>query len=291
MLVVGFLLFGLLYVGWLVSLVRRSRHTKVSWVVKHLQRHGAYTVKAGPFTNAWAPEQPSDRRLPMGFYQMPGRGLLTYSLDPDGETVRLVWRPRRGTQREWSGPIPVVATVDYRSTMHRGAAMGLGLVVALGGGGAVLGAFTGSVLAGLGSGLLAGLFVGSTVWSGKQMQAFRSAQEKLVNRLSHPAEAVGTLTATGHKHGATTSPHGQGHASRKERRASRAAYLIYGAVLTLGFVLGFVFAGGSGVQRFVVGVIGLVLAVALMPVLSGLIRAGIAIRAPKRQGAGKTPPA
>lgn len=169
---------GVLYVRWIVSVVQRSRHTRAAWVVGHLKQKATYSVKVGPFTSVWTPERPSsDVRLPMGFQQMPGRGVLTYSLDPDSETVRVVWRSKAGSQREWVGPVPVVATVDYRSSMHRGKITALLVVVVLAAGGAVLGAITGSIPAGVAGGLVAGYFVGSTVLSGKQMEAFRTAYE------------------------------------------------------------------------------------------------------------------
>ncbi len=284
--VVVVLLLGSLCVGWLISIVQRSRHTKASWVVRYLQRQGTYAVKAGPFTSVWTPERPSsDLRLPMGFYQMPGRGSLTYSLDPDGETVRLVWRTQGGSQREWVGPVPFVATVDYRSSMHRGRATALVVVAALAVGGAVLGAITNSSLAGLAGGLVAGLFVGSTVLSGKQMQAFSTGYDLRRKKAGSAANQ-----ATSGDESAGTSPGlVKGHPSSKQRRTMRAVYVIYGTVLTLGFVLGFVLVSGSGVKRFLFGVLGLLLAITFVFIVSGLIRVGVALKTPKHPGTDKAP--
>lgn len=287
LLVAVVLVLALLYVRWTVSMVQRSRHTKAAWVVRHLQQQGTYTVKVGPFTSVWTPERPpSNRRLPMGFQQMPGRGLLTYSLDPDSEMVRLVWRSKGGSQREWVGPVPVVATPDYRSSMHQGKEKALLWVVVLAAGGAVLGAFTGSIIAGLAGGLVAGYFVGSTVLSGRQMQAFRTAYELRVKR----ARGTPDKAAAGDESsGASSVPGIQGHTSSKQRRAIRAVSVVYGTALTLGFVLGFVLVSGSGVKRFLFGVLGLLLAIAIMSIVSGLIRVGVARKTPKHPGTGKAP--
>ena len=279
------LVLGLAYVRWLVRLVQRSRHAQAPWVVRHLQRHGTYMVKAGPFTNAWTPERPaSARRLPMGFYQMPGRGLLTYSLEPDGETVRLVWRSKRGSHKEWVGPVPIVATVDYRGAMRRGRTMAVSLALALGAGGAILGALTGSVLAGLGGGLVAGFFVGSTVLSGKQIQAFRIAHEKQLQEVGGPSNGPGA----GQDDDGNGLDQKAAPPSSKQRRAVRVVYLIYGTVLTLGFVIGFSLVGGSGLRRFLFGVLGLLLAVVFMSLVNGLIRLGVALKPPNHHGTGKT---
>lgn len=286
LLVVVVLVPAALYVRWTVSMVQRSRHTKAAWVVRHLERNGTYTVRVGPFTSIWTPERPSsDVRLPMGFHQMPGRGVLTYSLGPDSETVRLVWRSKAGSQREWIGPVPVVATVDYQSAMHRGKITALLLVVVLAAGGAVLGTITGSILAGLAGGLVAGYFVGSTVVGGRQMEAFRSAYElrrKQAGPGPSPAPTGGEFA------GINVTPV-EGGSTSKRHRAMRAVFAIYGAVMTLGFALGFVLASGSGVRRFLFGIIGLLLAIAIMSTVSGLIRLRVARMTPKHPGTGETP--
>ncbi len=67
----------------------------------------------------------------------------------------------------------------------------------------------------------------------------------------------------------------------------RAVLVIYGSVLTLGFVLGFVLVSGSGVKRFLFGVLGLLLAIAVMSIASGLIRIGAARKKPRHPETGK----
>jgi hypothetical protein len=284
--VLGFLLLGMLYAGVLVLTVHRSRRTKAVMVMRHLQREGSCTLAVGPFASVWTPERPpSKTRLPMGFYQMPGRGRLTYSLID--EEVHLLWTPKRGSPREWVGPVPVTATIDYQTTMRRGMAVAAAVFLVLGAGGAVLGMFTGSVLAGLGGGLFAGFFIGSTAWSANQMKAFRLAHEKLVNRSSDAENTVDPPTTEERPRAGTSPRHERKDLNRK--RVVRTVYLLYGGVLVLGFVLGFVLAGGTGLRRFIVGVLGLFLALALMSLLSGLLRAGTAGRTPKPRDAGKTP--
>ena len=164
--------------------------------------------------------------------------------------------------------------------------MALLWVVVLAAGGAVLGAITGSILAGLAGGLVAGYFVGSFVVSGRQMQAFRTAYELRVKQ----ASGVPDQEATGDDPpGSSSVPGGQVQTSSKQRRAIRAVAVVYGTVLTLGFVLGFVLVGGAGIKRFLFGVLGLLLAIAILSIVSGLIRVGIARKTPKHPGTAKLP--
>src|SRR5579884_4168243 len=109
--------------------------------------------------------------------------------------------------------------------MHRGKITALLLVVVLAAGGAVLGAITGSILAGLAGGFVAGYFVGSTVVSGRQMEAFRTAYER---RRKQAGPAPSSVT-TGEVPGNNVAP-GTGHSSSKQRRAMRAVLVIYGSV-------------------------------------------------------------
>lgn len=282
----GFLLLGLLYAGVIVVTVHRSRRTKAVMVFRHLEREGTCSMRIGPFASVWTPERsPAATRLPMGFYQMPGRGRLTYTL-ADNE-VRLVWQPKRGSPREWSGPVPVVATVDYQTTMHHGMMEAAAVMALLGCAGTVLGAFTGSVLGGLASGLLAGVIVGSTAWSARQLQAFRAAHERLL----HPASAeVTDGPSIDQKHDAADVAHSRHPFDAKVKHLVKAVYWAYGAVVTVGFLIGFVLASGTGMRRFVAGVIGLLLAVAFLSIVGGVVRGGAAVRAAGRRSEGKTSP-
>ena len=159
--------------------VHRVRRTSAVVVIRHLT-HGVYRTRVGPLTNAWSPERPPPgRRLPTGFQQMPGRGTLTYSLDPDGETVRLRWESRSGRTRDWSGPIPVFATPGYLARMHHGLAVALVAFAALAAVGAGIGQLVGSIVGGLVSGLIAGYLVGGSIWGGVQMRALREARRDM----------------------------------------------------------------------------------------------------------------
>ena len=256
-------------------------------VIRDLQRYGSLTVKLGPFTNVWTPERPRRNHLPMGFYQMPGRGLLTYTLEPDGETVHLRWQPKKGPAREWTGPIPVVATPGFRAESRRGTGVALVAFVVIEGLGALGGLLGGSILGGLGAGLVGGYLVTMTMWGDGQQRAFIHAHEQL--RHPHPepeAPAVPEQKPSGesaetqaqHEPDSRLAPH------RKHERILRVAYTIYALLLVLGFVLGYFLTGGSPGRRFVAGTIGIVVAMGLVIAATEIMRGGRAIKRGPRSG-------
>lgn len=118
----------------------------------------------------------------MGFTQMPGRGTLTYSLDPDGQTVLLRWESKGGSCHEWTGPVPVIATSGYLTRMHHGLLRAVAAFGVLAAAGAGLGELGGSVVAGLVSGLMAGYLTAATLWGRAQMRAFREARAHMFGR-------------------------------------------------------------------------------------------------------------
>lgn len=160
-------------------------------VVHELQRHGSYEVNVGPFTNVWTPEPPRQGSLAMGFYQMPGRGRIAYSIDPDGESVRMRWQPKDGAGREWVGPVPVVATPNFEARSHHGARVAWSAFFAILVGGAVLGAVTGSLIGGLGAGALGGYFIAFTVWGGSKQKAFIAAHYEQRTHGASEVEGLG----------------------------------------------------------------------------------------------------
>jgi hypothetical protein len=173
-------LLGVLYAAVILGAVKWTRRTHPVTVMSHLQKKGPYTVKVGPFTNAWTPERPASiGRLPMGFYQMPGRGSLLYSIESDGETVHLRWQSKRGSFREWVGPIPTVAKSDFKSRNRRGILLGLAVFVVLAVVGTGLGLLGGSIITGLVVGLVAGYFFGVGLWSANVLRAFQISYREL----------------------------------------------------------------------------------------------------------------
>lgn len=257
-------------------------------VIRDLRRHGSFTVRLGPFTNVWTPERPRPNHLPMGFYQMPGRGLLTYTLDADGETVHLHWQPKTGPGREWTGPVPVVATPDFRRESHRGIGAALLAFVMIEGLGAFTGVLGGSILGGLGAGLVAGYLVATTIWSGGQQQAFIHAYEQL--RHAQPASEAVAGISEHTPHESITEPEHPAEArnlsdrARKHRQVLRWVYMVYGSLLTGGFVLGYFAASGSPGRRFVAGTIGIVVAMGIVVVATETTRGGRALKRGPRSG-------
>lgn len=249
-------------------------------VVRELQRHGSFIVDVGPFTNVWTPQKPRSHSLPVGFQQMPGRGTLEYTLDPDGETVHLRWQPKRGPERAWAGPIPVMATPRFRAASRRSigiaSAIFVGLVVV----GGVMGVLGGSVIGGLGAGAVGGYFVATAVWAGRKQGAFDNAYTALLQ-----AEASGQDTpAQGGGVTRSTKPNGAGGddaaVGRGRRYATswRTVYAMCTGMVAAGFVIGFSVAGGSSQRRFVAGMIAIVAAMAILAVVTKLARSGLAMR-------------
>jgi hypothetical protein len=247
-------------------------------VIRHLRRHGSLSVKLGPFTNVWTPERPRPNHLPMGFYQMPGRGLLTYTMDPEGETVHLRWQPKRGPAREWTGPVPVVATPEFRKDSRRGIGVALIVFLVIEGLGAGLGVMGGSILGGLGAGLVAGYFAAATVWGDKQQHAFIHAYEQL----RHPPDPASPAADQATETIVATQSHeeSQDHLARKRkhRLVLRALYTVYGLILVAGFLVGYFLTGGSPGRRFLAATLGLIAAMGVSVLLTELMRGGRALK-------------
>lgn len=270
---------------WLVALTGMLDAVSV---IRDLRRHGSFTVKLGPFTNVWTPERPRPNCLPVGFYQMPGRGLLTYSLEADGETVHLRWQPKKGPAREWTGPVPIVATPDFRRDSRKGNGVAILAFVLIEALGAIMGVLGGSIVGGLGAGLVAGYLVATTMWGAGQQQAYIHAYEQL-RHPDPPPEAVTDTKAHAAPEPDTASQSGherQDHSdrSRRHRRILRWAYTIYGLLLMSGFVVGYFVTGGSSGRRFVAGTIGIVVAMGLAVVATEIMRGGRALKRGLRSG-------
>lgn len=253
-------------------------------VVHELRRHGTFVVNVGPFTNVWTPEAPRPRALAMGFYQMPGRGRVEYSMDGDGEVVRMRWEPKRGSLREWAGPVPVVATPTFEARSHRSVIVAWAVFVGVLVAGTGLGAASGSVIGGLGAGALGGYFVAFTIWGGSLQKAFLAAHEEL----RRPATPESTeVPGRGGADQPTREPIQAGrHDSamqRRHRRALRVTYTISVAMVALGFSVGYLLAGGSPQRRFIGGGIGILAGMTLAVVVSDAARIALAIRSASRK--------
>lgn len=90
------------------GIAKIARRAHAVTVIRQLRKSRAYAVHMGLTGTVWTPEVPPVGRLPMGFGQIVGRGVATYVLTPDGESVVLHWQPKSGRSREWTGPIPAV---------------------------------------------------------------------------------------------------------------------------------------------------------------------------------------
>lgn len=230
-------------------------------VVRQLRQHGYFIAEVGPFTNVWTPEQPRVHDVPMGFQQMPGRGTLEYTLDPDGDTIRLNWYPKGGSAeapgRTWVGPIPITATPDYREAARRGAALACLIFVAFTVGGAAFGALEGSAVGGLGAGAVGGYFLAGPVWLTSGDESVRKASLDL--RRAGPSQA-------------------QAPRRRRGPTALGGVYLVCALVVAAGFAIGFLVVSGSPPLRFLAGAIGIVVAMALFAVVTKLVRGGVAVK-------------
>lgn len=159
---------------WLT--VKRVRRASPVVVMRHLREQGRYMVKVGAMTQVWTPEQPPSRHLAVGYFQMPGRGKLAYSLDAPAGRVQLRWESRRGTAREWSGPAPATGTAGFVRARRRGVGLVVMTVTAL----LLFGALVGVVNHSLGPSLvgagLAGYFISTSVYLGHMSRHLRTAR-------------------------------------------------------------------------------------------------------------------
>jgi hypothetical protein len=247
-------------------------------VVRHLRRQGTWTVSLGPFTNVWTPERPRPNSLAMGFYQMPGRGTLSYSLEPDQETVRMQWQPKHGSPRVWVGPVPVVATADFQSDSHRGIVVSGVTFAVIVGLGAVAGAVGGSFLGGLAAGIVAGYFVAATVWAARKQNAFLSAQQRLRGSQQSDRSADEASLGTTSAPPVHSEQQDDSALRLRHQRVLRIVYVMYAVAIVLGFLVGYFVTGGSPGNRFVAGTIGIVVAVAVAIVTTDVMRGGGAIK-------------